>query len=154
MQRKGGMGSRHDRKMEKYSNGFNENFKFFFLLSRRGLIDFCGERITVYPTSDKKMTSRHCFRLFEDGRYGQGKRIECCQPNVLRHVLMGKKGWGLWSGEWSLGISECNFTKQDIMEEFSKRRIVIPKCFVEELDNRIWKFKKKRYESALMSFGF
>ena len=143
MQRKGGMGSRHDRKMEKFSDGFNGNFMFFFLLSRTGLIDFCGERVTVHPTNDRRMTSRHCFRLFEDGRYGQGRKIECCQPNILRHVLMGKKGWGLWRTQWSQGIGQRPFRKEEIMEEFEKKNIRIPDCFMVEFDKAIEKNRRE-----------
>lgn len=153
MERKGPMGNRHDRKLEKYSDGFNENFKFFFLLSRRGLITFCGERIVVEVTKDQKLTARHCFKLFEDGRYKNGKTIECCQPNILRHVLMGKKGWGLWTAEWSAGIAECSFTEQEIMNGFIDRGIDVPKCFMDEFDNRIWKFKKIRHEKTLVELG-
>lgn len=142
MLRKGQMGNRHDRKLEKYSDGFNENFRFFFLLSRRGLIDFCGERIAIEKTNDRKMTARHCFKLYEDGRYGMGKTIQCCQPNIMRHVMMGKKGWGLWRGQWSEGVGHRLFRKEDIMEEFEKRSIVIPDCFMKEFDNAIEKEKR------------
>lgn len=140
--RKGDMGDRHQRKLEKYSEGFNENFLFFFRLSHRGLIEFCGERIVVEKTDDPKMTAKHCFKLFEDGHYGREKVVKCRQPNIMRHVLMGKKGWGLFSGEWSKGVGERLFRKEEILEEFHKRDIVIPKCFMHEFDNRIEKAKR------------
>ena len=154
LERKGSMGNRHGRKLEKYSESFNENFMFFFRLSRRGLISFCGERIVIESTNDPKLTAKHCFRLFEDGRYTMGRVIQCRQPNILRHVLMGKKGWGLWTKEWGLGISECDFTQESIMEEFHKRSIVVPKCFMEEFLNRIWKCRLMRYERTLKELGY
>lgn len=131
------MGSRHDRKMEKFSDSFNENFMFFFKLSRTGLIDFCGERIVVHPSKDRKMTSRHCFRLFEDGRYGQGKHIESCQPNILKHVLMGKKGYSLWCNQWSEGIAQGLFSKEEILREFELRGVIIPECFLIQFEKSI-----------------
>lgn len=142
------LGSRHDRKLKKYSEGFNENFKFFFLLSRRGLIDFCGERINILPSSDRTMTSKHCFKLFEDGRYGREKMIECNHPNVMRHVMMGKKGFSLWVNQYSEGIGQGLFRKDDILDEFRKRDIHIPDCFMLQLDNTIWKEKLKYLKSV------
>lgn len=137
------LGTRHDRKLKKYSEGFNENFRFFFLLSRRGLIDFCGERINILSSSDRTLTAKHCFKLFEDGRYGREKVIECNHPNVMRHVMMGKKGFSLWVREYSMGISEGSFTRQEILEEFEKRNIVIPDCFMLQFDNSIKKQSQK-----------
>ena len=140
IKRKQGMPNRHGRKLEKYSSGFNENFLFFFRLTRNGLIDFCGERIDVYPTSDRKFTAKYCFRLFEDGFYGKAKRIECYQPNVLRSVLMGKKGWGLWSKEYAMGIASGDFTKREVLSTFEDNGVTIPECFMNEFDNKIVKF--------------
>lgn len=137
------LGTRHDRKLKKYSEGFNENFKFFFLLSRRGLIDFCGERIHVTPSNDRTLTSKHCFRLFEDGRYGKEKVIECFHPNVMRHVMMGKKGWSLWCNQWSEGVGQGLFRKEEILEEFRIRNISIPDCFMLQFDKAIEKQIKK-----------
>ncbi len=136
------LGSRHDRKLKKYSKGFNDNFTFFFLLSRRGLIDFCGEKIVVERSMDPTMTAKHCFKLFEDGFYGKTKIIECYHPNVMKHVMMGKKGFSLWVREWSMGISEGSFRKQEILEEFEKRNIYIPNCFMLQFDNAIEKQTK------------
>jgi hypothetical protein len=133
------LGTRHGRKLKKYSQGFNDNFTFFFLLSRRGLIDFCGERIVVERSTDPTMTAKHCFRLFEDGFYGKTKVIECYHPNVMKHVMMGKKGWGLWSNELSMGIASGDFTKREILGEFESRSISIPECFMTEFENRIIK---------------
>lgn len=141
LQRKGSMGNRHNRKLEKFSDSFNENFKFFFLLSRKNIGSFCGEKVTVIPSSDRKMTARYCFRLFEDGAYSKGKPIECCQPNILWHAIVGKKGWGLWRSQWSEGIGQRLFRKEEITEEFSVRNLEIPECFMVEFDKNIEKKK-------------
>jgi len=137
------LGNRHDRKLKKYSEGFNENFRFFFLLSRRGLIDFCGERINILSSSDRTLTAKHCFKLFEDGRYGREKVIECNHPNVMRHVMMGKKGWSLWCNTWGAGCGDRTFHKKDILEEFHKKDIHIPDCFMLQLEKTIEKEKEK-----------
>lgn len=138
------LGTRHDRKLKRYSEGFNENFRFFFLLSRRGLIDFCGERINILPSSDRTMTAKQCFKLFEDGRYGREKTIECVHPNIMRHVMMGKKGWSLWVREWGMGIVEGSFTRREILEEFNIKGVHIPDCFMLQFDNSIRKQQKDR----------
>ena len=143
------LGSRHDRKLKKYSEGFNENFKFFFLLSRRGLIDFCGERINILPSSDRTMTSKHCFKLFEDGRYGREKVIECNHPNIMRHVMMGKKGWSLWCNQWSEGVGQGLLRKEEILEIFHEKEVHIPDCFMLQFENTIRKEKLKYYDQTL-----
>lgn len=139
------VGSRHHRKLGKFSQGFNENFMFFFLLSRRGLIDFCGERILVEHDVDGP-GAKMCFKHFEDGKYSMGRVITSRHPNVMRHVLMGKKGFGLWVREWSGGISEGSFKKQDILDEFATRGISIPDCFMQEFENAIYKATLKMME--------
>jgi hypothetical protein len=45
-----------------------------------------------------------------------------------------------------MGIAECSFTKEEILDEFKLLGIDIPKCFMEEFDNRIQKMKRIRYE--------
>ena len=139
LERKGSMGNRHGRKLEKYSESFNENFMFFFRLSRRGLISFCGERIVIESTNDPKLTAKHCFRLFEDGRYTMGRVIQCRQPNILRHVLMGKKGFSLWCNQWAEGVGQGLFSREEILFEFDLRSVVIPECFMIQLEKAIGK---------------
>lgn len=140
------IGPRHHRKLGRFSDGFNDNFKFFFLLSKSGLIHFCGEKIDV-EFDVNGPSSKMCFRQFEDGMY-RGKNIITRHPNITYHVLMGKKGWGLWSKEWSQGISEGSFRKKDILEEFSIRGIKIPDCFMKEFDNNILKYTLFRMDSS------
>lgn len=143
--RKEQVGSRRHRKLKRYSDGFNEMFSFFYLVSRTGLIEFCGSKIEVeYDPEGKE--AKLVFREFENGLYGQGKKIITRHPNVLRHVLMGKRGWGLWRQLWSEGIGEGLFTKHEILEEFEVRKISWPEPMLTEFENNIWKERKRRLE--------
>ena len=145
-QKKQQVGSRRHRKMKRYSDSFNEMFSFFYLVSRTGLIDFCGSRIDVEYEPEGK-DAKLVFREFENGFYGQGQKITTRHPNVLRHVLMGKRGWGLWRQLWSEGIGEGAFTKHEILEEFKVRKISWPEPMMTEFENNIWKERKSRLDS-------
>ena len=46
------------------------------------------------------------------------------------------------------GIS-CDFTKEEILQEFIDRNIIIPEVFLKEFDNEIWRFKLKKYDAYL-----
>jgi hypothetical protein len=88
--------------------------------------------------------------MFEDGQYSKGKKLlKTRHPNILKYVIEGKKGWGLWLNEWSLGISECDFTKEEILNEFEIKNIIIPKSFLIDFENRIHKYKIKRIDLEL-----
>lgn len=67
-------------------------------------------------------------------------------PNILKTVMIGKSGWGLWVSEWSQGIGEGTFTKKEILEEFEKRNIKIPKPLMEDFNNRINKEILKKFK--------
>lgn len=66
------------------------------------------------------------------------------QPNILKSVLIGKKGLGLWFDQWSDGIVDWSFTKEEILDDFEKRGVEIPESFLIEFDNLIEKKKIKR----------
>lgn len=83
--------------------------------------------------------------MFDNGQFKE-KDIESLHPNILKGVIVGKKSWGLFKTEWSLGISECNFTKEEIIKEFEEYGIKIPDVFLKEFDNEIWRLKLKRYD--------
>jgi len=57
--------------------------------------------------------------------------------------LIGKKGWGLWIKQWSQGIGEGTFTKYEILMEFEKRNIVIPKPLMKDFEHNILKERKR-----------
>lgn len=124
-------------------------FNFFYLLNRRKLIDFCGSNIIViYDRNGPDV--KECFRLYEDGFYKRGSiPIITRHPNILKSVLIGKKGWGLWLDQWTDGIVECSFTKDDILNEFKTRSIYIPDPFILEFDKLIEKKKIKRNDYYL-----
>jgi hypothetical protein len=63
---------------------------------------------------------------------------------MLYSVIKGKKSWGLWIKEWSMGISECNFTKEEILQQFYDYNIKIPESLLKDFDNNIQREKIKR----------
>lgn len=87
---------------------------------------------------------KECFRRFDDGQYQMGKPIVTRHPNLVRSVIIGKKGWGLWSKEWSEGIGEGSFQIDEILEEFKNRDINIPECFRLEFQKKIEKHMSKK----------
>jgi len=150
--RKKEIGSKHRRKLKKYSENFNRMFYFFYSLNRKDLIDFCGTP-TIIHFDINGPDCKECFRLYEDGFYKGGKPIVSRHPNILKSVLIGKKGWGLWCNEWSSGIVEWSFTKEEILNEFKIRNIEIPDSFLREFENLIEKKKKIRNELYLKSLN-
>ena len=145
--RKKKIGSRHQRKLNKFSNKYNTMFWFFYQINYKGIIDFCGSDIKiifdVYGPSCKET-----FRLHEDGHY-KNKPIITRHPNILRSVLIGKKGWGLWCNEYSDGIVEWSFTKEEILNEFKIRDIEIPEPFLLEFEKLLHKKKIIRNDNYL-----
>lgn len=93
-----------------------------------------------------------CFRKFDDGVYKSEDPnkpivIKTRHPNILYSVIKGKKCWGLWVKEWSMGIAECSFTKEEILSTFKERNIEIPESFLKELDNSIQFWKRQKYDN-------
>jgi hypothetical protein len=52
----------------------------------------------------------------------------------------------LWLDQWTDGIADWCFTREEILDEFKNRNIIIPESFLKDFDNRLEKKKKKRYE--------
>ncbi len=102
------------------------------------MITFCGSKIDTFFDINSE-ESKFCFRQYENGFYKNGKQILTRHPNILKTVMIGKSGWGLWVSEWSQGIGEGCFTKREILEEFEKKGVKIPKPFMEDFENRIIK---------------
>lgn len=141
------IGTQHQRKLRRYSDGFNEKFNFFLMSYRKGLLSFSGDIIDIGYDRDAK-DAKESFRMFEDGQF-KGKRIYTTQPNVLFAVISAKKSWGLWCDEWSDGIVDWCFTKEEILGQFEEVGLKIPDSFLLEFNNRILKKKIKLYDRIL-----
>lgn len=122
-------------------------FSFFFQITRKDITTFCGSdvenrnKIIFDPQGDE---AKFCFRKLENGQYRKGEIIKTRHPNILKGVLTGKSGWGLWLNEWALGISEGSFLKKEILQEFEDNKIVIPSSLLIDFENRIYSFMQKR----------
>ena len=117
-------------------------FNFYLSVYRSGLITFCGVGVEVdfdVNGSDGKFG----FREYDNGRF-KFKTPISKHPNILRGVIIGKKGWGLWVEQWSQGIVDWSFTKEEILEEFTKRNIEIPEPLMLEWDKLIERKRIKR----------
>ena len=115
---------------------------------RSGLLDFCGTEVKIRFDIDEP-DGKVCFMNFENGMYSKEEvfnGIITCHPNVFKGVIIGKKSWGLWRNEWSDGISECLFTLDEIVQQFTDRNIVIPEPLLKDLENTIHRKKKKYFE--------
>jgi len=92
------------------------------------------------------------FREYDNGRFKHKTPISK-HPNILRGVIIGKKGWGLWVEQYSQGIVEWSFTKEEILEEFTKRNIEIPEPLMLEWDKLIERKRIKRNLEYLKSLN-
>lgn len=122
-------------------------FEFYFRITRTGLINFCGDIVKVnfdVNGSDGKFS----FREYDNGRFKNTIPISR-HPNILKSVLIGKKGWGLWVSQWTEGIVDWTFTKEEILKEFTDRNIEIPEPLMLEWDKLIIKKKQIRNENYL-----
>lgn len=150
--RKKEIGTKHRRKLKRFSEGFNEIFYFFLKSYRTGLLNFCGSEVIV-NFNKNSFESKEGYRLFENGFFKEWSEQQQVwakihpysrQNNVLRGVIIGKKSWGLHVDMWSDGIAECSFTEREILQEFSSRNIVIPQPLLLDFYNTIDRKKYKR----------
>jgi hypothetical protein len=141
------VGSRNDRKLKKYSDNFNKMFEFYFTIHRTGVINFCGSNFVVDSVKNGS-DAKFAFREYDNGRF-KFINPKSRHPNVLKAVISGKKGWGLWVSQWTEGIVECTFTKEEILKEFDSRGIEIPESLMLEWDKLIFKMKSIRNENYL-----
>lgn len=149
------IGTRNERKLRKFNGKFNEIFLFFLQSHRKGILTFSGSEDFKTLFNNEKGCGRECFRKFDNGQYSHNDEgltiISTKHNNILYSVIKGKKSWGLWVKEWSLGISECCFTIDEILEEFKDCGILIPESMVRELENNILKMKIIRNDKYLKS---
>lgn len=117
-------------------------FDFYLGIYRSGIITFCGIGVEVDFDPDGS-DGKFGFREYDNGRF-KHKTPVSRHPNILKGVITGKKGWGLWVEQWSQGIVEWTFTKEEILEEFEKHNIEIPEPLMIEWDKLIEKKKRIR----------
>lgn len=147
--RKEKIGSRKTRKLKKYSDNFNIMFSFFLNSYRKNILSFCGTSVCVDfdINSDE---AKYCFRKFENGQFKQ-KELISRHSNIFKAVIIGKKSWGLWKDQWTDGIVDWTFTRDEILNEFIKNNIKIPQSLLLEFDNLLEKKKMLRNEKYLKS---
>lgn len=112
-------------------------FTFFLQSYRKGILTFCGENVDVefdINGDDGKIT----FKKYDNGEF-KYSTIKSQHPNITKSVIIGKKSWGLWINEWSDGISDGCFTKKEILGEFERKKIKIPKPLLIDFENKIFK---------------
>lgn len=125
-------------------------FEFYFKISRSGLVDFCGDKVNVNFDVDGS-EAKFAFREYDNGRFKNTTPISR-HPNILKLVIIGKKGWGLWVSQWVEGITDWTFTKEEILDEFSNRNIEIPESLMLEWDKLIEKKRKIRNDKYLKEY--
>lgn len=141
------VGSRNDRKLKKYSDKFNKMFDFYLKVQRSGLITFCGSNFVV-DHDQNGSDAKFAFREYDNGRF-KFINPKSRHPNILKAVITGKKGWGLWVKTWTEGITEWTFTKEEILKEFEDKGIEIPEPLMIEWDKLISKMKNQRNQNYL-----
>lgn len=117
-------------------------FHFYLEIYRSGLITFCGSIVVIDYEKDGS-DGKFSFREYDNGRF-KFINPKSRHPNLLKAVISGKKGWGLWVKTWSEGITEWTFTKEEILKEFEERGIEIPEPLMIEWDKLIDKMKNIR----------
>ena len=131
---------RHSRKLEKFSDNFNEMFFFFLKSYRKGLLTFGG--VGVDTVFERNGTScRETFRRFDDGQY-KFKDITSRHNNIVRGVITAKKSWGLHVRLWTDGIAESDFTIDEVLSSFTDLEISVPGVLLKELQNSVMKKKQ------------
>jgi len=81
--------------------------------------------------------------MYDDGQF-KFRIPKSKHPNVLKAVISGKKSWGLWLDQWTDGIVDWSFTREEILGEFESRGIQIPESFLKDFDNTLERKKQKR----------
>lgn len=127
-------------------------FDFYLSVYRSGIITFCGVEVNVdfdVNGSDGKFG----FREYDNGRF-KNTTPKSRHPNILKAVIIGKKGWGLLIKEWGGGIGSGLFTKYEFFEIFKSHNIIIPDSLLIEFNNLVWKERFKRDEEQKLHSKF
>jgi hypothetical protein len=119
-----------------------EKFNFFYKSCREDILSFCGSNVEVDFKIDGP-DGKEGFRMYDDGQF-KNKIPYSRHPNILKTVIIGKKSWGLWVDQWTDGIIDWTFTKEEIFSEFDKKGIKVPESFEKDFDNTVERKKIKR----------
>lgn len=111
---------------------------------RTELITFCGSPVNV-EFDVNGISGKECFNNYENGVYKFRETMKTRHPNIIKSVLISKKGWRLWINEWSQGIVEGVFTRNEILDEFKIKKLRIPESMLLEFENTIHKMRKEKY---------
>lgn len=123
-------------------------FSFFLKCYRSGLLNFSGSIVETEFDPDGE-EGKFCFRQLENGDIKRNTVIKTRHPNLVKGVVVGKRSWGLHVDQWSDGIVEWSFTEEEILGEFQKRDIQIPKPLLKDFQNRIDKKKMIRNQKMI-----
>lgn len=130
--------SRNHRKLQKYSDKFNVIFSFFLNSYRKGILTFGGDANVKNITFDiSKEDAKFIFRLYENGQVKLHNKIYSRHNNILYGVILAKKSWGLFLDQWSDGISDGDFTLEEIVNEFTSNNIEIPESLLNDFKHKI-----------------
>ncbi len=61
-------------------------------------------------------------------------------------MVVGKKSWGLWLSEFTDGVCDSLFTKEEVLKQFEDNNIKIPESFLLDFENTLLRKKVKRNE--------
>lgn len=141
IKQRSGYKDRHIRKIEKFSDNFNEMFFFFLQSYRKGILTFAGSAVDV-DFDINSHSCRECFRRFDDGQF-KNSSIVSRHPNIVKAVIIAKKSWGINLQNYTDGIAECSFLKSEILHIFESNKIKIPEKFLIEFENLLYKKRIK-----------
>jgi len=139
--------SRHERRQLRNIKKpeFLKIFNFYVNGYKKQIFDFCGTDIkTLYK--ENAYCSKIMFKKYDNGDVPLDELehgIYTSEPELLRCVILGKKGWGLWMQEWCKGISEFLFTEDEILNIFKNKNIEIPESLLVDF-KKTWRKKRDK----------
>ena len=125
-------------------------FNFFLKCYRKGILTFSGSMLEV-ERDDNEGDGKFCFRKYDNGEY-KFVNPKSRHPNILYGVITGKKSWGLWLDQWTDGIIDWTFTKEEILGTFKESGIEIPEPLLKDFNNTLERKRIKRNEKYLESW--